>query len=122
MKPLPKEYRGIVLLSRIGDTALCLNIKNEGNWFAGYEVHQVTIAPAVTIKGVFYPERERYASSSEFGIRAWAYPNMTTVFKHHPEFAEKLPEILENLGNTQFNACNKAKVFDELYVLQNAHK
>ena len=44
-----------------------------------YEIFKKKIAKAVTLKGVEYPEREKYPSDNDFGVWAWCCSSMDRV-------------------------------------------
>lgn len=48
------------------------NLKDEAKGKPSYyEIFEKKIVPAVTIKGVFYPEREIYPKDEDFGSWGW---------------------------------------------------
>ena len=80
MKTLPVQFkhqgRTLRQLKRNGLVAI-YDLRGKGNALYGYEVIIIKIAPAGTVFGKQYPERELYPSSSkesdDWGTIAWSY-------------------------------------------------
>ena len=80
MKTLKTEikFQGRTLrqLKREGNVAI-YDVRNAGNTLYGFEVIIVKVAPAETIMGREYPEREVYPSSrkesDDWGSLAWSF-------------------------------------------------
>ena len=103
MKTLKTEfkYQGRTLrqLKREGAVAV-YDVRNAGNTLYGFEVILVKVAPAETIMGREYPEREVYPSSAknsdDWGTLAWsfgcndrkrAFACFNGLLKHHRDGA-----------------------------------
>ena len=103
----------INLFDRIGDYALVCSHTQEGNYFSGFEVYKIKIHKEAirTINGkeIKYPERESYASASQFGKLAWAYPDLNHVYADFPQFKEYNDKIVNKLN----------KIKESLFPLNN---
>ena len=116
MKTIPNEKGTdgihIFLLKRINGVfpehktkiglALYANV-TENNRLSAFEVHSIRIAKEsrriIDDKEIIYPERERIASTREFGSYAWTYPNLECVYAKFPMFKPYNTEIKKELSN-----------------------
>ena len=49
----------------------------------GYDVVQICVSPAQSIRGRDYPEREVYPSDEDFGTHAWYFPDLKAALERY---------------------------------------
>lgn len=66
------------LLRRSDTVAVYKQFDTAGGDLVAYELFKIPVRKAETIKGVYYPLREVFPSSSNWGISAWSLPIWTS--------------------------------------------
>lgn len=95
-EPIPEHHRtlNLQLLKRVKDFALYVTD------CCSFEIHKIRILKdwRNPFSDVLVKEKEKIASSEEFGTYGWSYETLTYALKCHPQFQEFKDEISDNLN------------------------
>jgi len=99
-QPIPEERRllGMRLLKRIDNLALYVTD------VYSFEIHMIRVKENFIdpFSKTLYKKIEVLASSKEFGVHAWCYERLSTVFRYFGIFGECSEEILDRLEEFGF--------------------